>query len=75
MATFTQKSFQRRHIGISDSDLKEMLNTIGVDSIEKLIDLTIPEDIRSTSEMNIPMSITEFEYLNDVKTIAQKNKL
>lgn len=75
MATFTQKSFQRRHIGISEDEKSEMLSLIGVNSIDELINLTIPDHIRSEKEMDIPNSISEYQYLKDLKIIAQKNKL
>ena len=34
--------FVNRHIGVSDEDIKEMLKVIGVDSIDTLINETIP---------------------------------
>lgn len=75
MATFAQKSFQRRHIGISDAERSEMLSQIGVESLDELIDLTIPDHIRSSKEMDIPNAISEYQYLKDLKTIAQKNQI
>lgn len=75
MATFAQKSFQRRHIGISDEERSEMLSKIGVKSLDELIELTIPDHIRSSKEMDIPNAISEYQYLKDLKVIAQKNKL
>ena len=38
--------FIDRHIGPGESEIKEMLDVIGVDSIENLMDETIPEKIR-----------------------------
>ena len=75
MATFAQKSFQRRHIGISDEEKAEMLKLIGVKSLDELIDLTIPDHIRAEKEMDIPNAISEYQYLKDLKVIAQKNKI
>ncbi len=75
MTTFAQKSFQRRHIGISEEEKIEMLSQIGVKSLEELIDLTIPDHIRADKEMDIPNAISEYQYLKDLKVIAQKNKI
>jgi glycine dehydrogenase len=75
MATFAQKSFQRRHIGISDEEKSEMLDLIGVKSLDELIDLTIPDHIRAEKEMDIPNAISEYQYLKDLKAIAEKNKI
>ena len=38
--------FVNRHIGPDHSEIKDMLDVIGVDSIDSLIDETIPEQIR-----------------------------
>ena len=75
MATFAQKSFQRRHIGISDEEKSEMLNKIGVNSLDELIELTIPDHIRSSKEMDVPNAVSEYQYLKDLKGLAQKNKI
>ena len=40
-------SFDKRHIGPSPVELAEMLATIGVGSLEQLIDETVPSGIRN----------------------------
>ena len=67
--------FLFRHIGISEEELSEMLDTIGVQSIDELIDETVPESIRKHTELDLPPSLSEFEYLNHIRTIGNKNKL
>jgi len=68
-------SFEKRHIGVSDEDLEQMLSAVNVDSLDQLIDETIPEKIRLTTELNIPKALSEYEYLNELKSIAAKNKV
>lgn len=68
-------SFQRRHLGISNEELETMLSTIGVDSMEQLINETVPDGIRMDRELNIPPSMTEYEYLKHIKNMAGKNKV
>ena len=68
-------SFERRHIGISEEDEKQMLSRIGASSLDQLIDETIPEKIRISKELDIPDAQSEFEYLNELKKLASKNKL
>lgn len=75
MSTFAQKSFKRRHIGITDEEREAMLDQIGVSSLAELIDLTIPKHIRATKEMDVPPAVTEYAYLKELKTIAAKNKI
>lgn len=67
--------FQDRHIGINEQELHDMLEYIGVDSLDKLIDHTVPASIRASKPLNIPEAFTEFAYLESLKKIAAKNKL
>ena len=67
--------FQRRHIGPNEADTAKMLTAIGIDSMETLINKTIPPAIHLQNDLNIPAAISEFEYLNELKQVAAKNKL
>ncbi len=67
--------FASRHIGPRDHELPEMLQTIGVDSLETLIDKTVPETIRLQKTLRLPKAMSEFEYLNHIRKIGSKNKL
>ncbi|MDG1744269.1 MAG: hypothetical protein P8H69_00625, partial [Planktomarina sp.] len=42
----------RRHIGPSPSEMEEMLRTIGFDSLDALIDATVPKAIRQTAPLD-----------------------
>lgn len=66
--------FANRHIGISEKDLPHMLKTIGVDSIDQLMDQTIPPDIRLKEKLRLPPGIGENAYLAHLEELAQKNK-
>jgi glycine dehydrogenase len=70
--------FERRHIGPSPGETKEMLNFLGVNSLDELIEQTVPDSIR----LKKPMSFTgfdgalgEFEYLGHLREIAAKNRV
>ncbi len=67
--------FQRRHNGPDAADTQAMLQTIGVNSLDELIDQTVPAGIRLAEPLNTPAAISEFEYLNELKIVAAKNKL
>ena len=69
------KKFSKRHLGLTNRDIAEMLNEIGIDSIDELIEKTIPESIRSTSKLGIGNGLDEFSYLKKTKEIADKNKV
>ncbi len=67
--------FAERHIGPDENETREMLTAIGLDSIEELIDKTVPAGIRLKERLGIAEPMSEFEYLTELKTIANKNKI
>jgi glycine dehydrogenase len=67
--------FQRRHNGPNAADTKTMLQGIGVNSLDDLVDKTVPSGIRLAEELTTPAAISEFEYLNELKAVAAKNKV
>ncbi|MDG2274539.1 MAG: aminomethyl-transferring glycine dehydrogenase [Flavobacteriaceae bacterium] len=68
-------SFQRRHIGPNENDQKQMLDVIGVDSLDQLINETIPEDIRLQGVLHLDPPMSEYEYLNHIEELSKKNKV
>ncbi len=67
--------FATRHIGPDENETAEMLAAIGVDTLDELIDKTIPKDIRLQNKLGIGAPLSEFEYLSELKKIADKNKI
>lgn len=69
------EKFSSRHNGPSEKDVNEMLKVIGVDSLDKLIEETIPADIRLDKSLELDEPLSEFQFLNKLKSIAEKNKI
>jgi len=67
--------FLYRHNGPRPEDVKLMLETMGLDSVDQLIDETIPADIRLKNGLNVDAGLTENEYLQLIKNIGAKNKV
>ncbi|MCF6190193.1 MAG: aminomethyl-transferring glycine dehydrogenase [Cocleimonas sp.] len=67
--------FTSRHIGPNSDDAIAMLKTIGVASLEALIDQTVPESIRTREPLNLGESCTEREGIATLREIANKNKV
>lgn len=67
--------FANRHIGITDSDLPEMLEKIGVGTLDELIDKTIPKQIRLKNPLNLPPAMTEREFAEHIAQMASHNKI
>jgi len=71
---YTDK-FSYRHIGPSENELSEMLKIIGVDSTDELINKTIPENIRLDSGLNLDEPETEYEFIQNLKSVASQNSI
>ena len=67
--------FQKRHIGPSDSEMREMLTYLGFSSIDELIQSTIPNDILSKDDLSVGPRLSEFEFLKKIKLLAGKNRV
>jgi glycine dehydrogenase len=67
--------FALRHIGIREEDLPEMLKTVQVDSLEQLINETLPDDIRLKEPLDLPMAMSEHEFLSHLQKLSEKNKV
>jgi glycine dehydrogenase len=68
-------NFISRHNGPGKDETEQMLKAIGVDTLDQLIDETIPASIRLSKPLNLPAGLNEYEYLNHIKTLASKNKV
>ncbi len=68
-------NFSYRHIGPRKEDEEKMLDTIGVKTIEELIDKTVPSQIRLKKDLNIPKAFTEYEFMQHIKALGDKNKI
>lgn len=69
-----KENFTRRHIGPNSSELKTILDTIGVKSVEQLLEQTIPEKIRLKNDLSIPEGISEMEFLKEIKKLSSLNQ-
>lgn len=70
-----QHEFTGRHIGPRETDTALMLQSIGVPSLDALIDKTVPASIRMTRPLNLPVAMSEYEYLQHIKEISLENKV
>ena len=69
-------NFTPRHNGVSKASEEEiMLKAIGVSSMDELIDKTVPAGIRLDKPMPIADGMNEYEFLNHVRALGQKNKV
>ncbi len=67
--------FLKRHLGSTQPEEKSLLKTVGVPSIENLIEKVIPSSIRISEPLKIPEEHSEYDFLQKIKQIGAKNKL
>ena len=68
------ENFSHRHIGPTDACEQKMLSFLGLNSIEELIDLTVPRSIRDCSkDLLLNPALSEVEVLDRLREISNEN--
>jgi glycine dehydrogenase len=68
-------SFVRRHIGPSPASVQNMLERMGFSSLDELIAQTVPAHIRLQQPLKLRKSNSEYEVLQELKSLASKNQI
>ncbi len=68
-------TFANRHLGPREKDVEQMLETLGVASMDELIGATIPPGIRLEQPLTLPDALSESRALIDLRELANKNKV
>ncbi|MQA90434.1 MAG: aminomethyl-transferring glycine dehydrogenase [Gemmatimonas sp.] len=69
------RTFVPRHIGPNRTDVDEMLSALGFDSLDDLVEVTIPADIRLRRPLDLPPARTESQVLTELERIASRNRV
>ena len=67
-------NFAERHIGPSEDDVTEMLQELGLESMDDLVYQTIPDAIRTDRPLDLPPALAEFEALGEFATLMEQNE-
>ena len=68
-------SFAHRHLGPRAADIEAMLETLGMSSLDELIERVIPADIRVDSELQLPRAKGEMQAIEEMRQFAAKNQV
>ncbi len=68
-------AFVRRHVGPGPEEVRMMLDALGYDSLDALMDLAIPAAIRLERPLRLPRPCSEVEALEELRGIAAKNRI
>ncbi|MEG3842771.1 aminomethyl-transferring glycine dehydrogenase [Microcoleus sp. herbarium14] len=69
------EGFGGRHIGPTPSEIQQMLEVLGISSLDELIDKTVPAAIRIQQPLQLPAAKSEYAALAELKEIAAKNQV
>jgi glycine dehydrogenase len=67
--------FLARHLGPRDADVQQMLQTLGLSSLEELVSATVPENIRLGRALGLPAARGEHEVLEELRRLAGRNQV
>ena len=65
--------FSDRHNGPRESDIEHMLTSLGLGSLDALVDAVVPASIRSPGELDLPPALSEQEVLSLLEETADQN--
>ena len=67
------REFLHRHVGPDESQVRAMLDTLGLDTLEELVEATIPASIRLRGELALPREVGERSLLKRLRRLAARN--
>ena len=68
------QTFSDRHNGPRRDEEAGMLKVLGCDTLEQLVNRTVPGDIRLKAPLDLPQAVSESEYLTSLKETASLNR-
>ena len=72
-ASSLSMTFSDRHIGPDQHDQAAMLKTLGVASLDDLIDAVVPASIRQDAPLQLPPAASEVDVIDELRAIASRN--
>jgi len=69
------KYFENKHLGVSNTEMEEMLKVSGFSGLDELIYNAIPDNIRMEGTLSLPEPMSEYDYLKYISEVSAKNKI
>ncbi len=67
--------FLARHLGPDAGDVREMLDAVGCETLDDLVEETVPSSIRLRSPLRVPEAVPEAELIRRLRDIAADNEI
>src|ERR1043165_3757995 len=71
----TTDKFVSRHNGPREQEVKLMLKKVGAQSVDELINQTVPQQIRLKQPLRTSAAMSEYQYIKHLKALGKKNKV
>jgi len=65
--------FVRRHVGPGDQQIRTMLEVIGQESLDALVDAAVPSTIAMHDRLDLPEAMSEVEVVDEMRAIGSRN--
>ena len=75
MSIHPERGFAGRHVGPSEDEIREMLEVVGVGSLDELVEQAVPSSILRDEPLGLPEAVTEAGLLTRLREIASKNRV
>ncbi len=69
------RRFQERHVGPDDGEIEAMLDELGLGSLERLVEATVPAAIRLRRDLSLPEGLSERELRERLRVLAGRNRV
>ena len=69
------RSFADRHIGPTQPEIDVMLNDLGYQSLDQLLEAVVPGAIRWQESLDLPAAVSEAQVLDDLRALANRNQI
>jgi glycine dehydrogenase len=74
LETGAAHAFSRRHIGVTQDDVATMLQTLGYESLEALMQTAVPASIAMAESLNLPGPASEDAVAKELRALAAANR-
>ncbi len=68
-------NFVDRHIGPNEAEITQMLQSLGLNTLQALVDKTVPKNISAAEPLSLPDGISEVAVLKELKEKVSKNEV
>ncbi|MEM6820884.1 MAG: aminomethyl-transferring glycine dehydrogenase [Verrucomicrobiota bacterium] len=68
-------TFEQRHLGPRSSDHSKMLQSLGVETLDSLIDQIVPENIRIDLPLSNLAAASEMESMQELRELSEQNQV